>query len=429
MKYFLPILILILLVFSCKKNDKLATVTPQEEVVKEKIIKKFGFALNDYKVVEDTIKNGESFGEILGRNHLETGEIYKVAESAKKDSFDVRRLRAGKPYTILASKDTLEKAQVFIYQPSKVEYVVVDLRDSVAKTLVKKKQIKTVTKSATGIITSSLSQTMNDQGLDYNLVNEMSEIYAWTVDFFHIQKGDNFKIIYEEKFVDDTTYVGIGEIKAAYFEHKDNPLYAFKYVTDSTKNIADYYDDKAGNLRRQFLKAPVSFKNVRISSRYNLKRRIAHYGYKVKPHKGTDFAAPHGTPIIATASGTVTKSSYGRGNGKYVKIKHNATYSTQYLHMSRRKAKVGDYVKQGDVIGYVGNTGSSAGNHVCYRFWKNGKQVDPFKQKLPSAAPIKEELKNGFLQYIQPYKSRLDAMEVMTPDLLAKSSDPIFEQN
>ena len=154
----------------------------------------------------------------------------------------------------------------------------------------------------------------------------------------------------------------------------------------------DYFNEEAKNLRRAFLKAPVKFS--RISSRYNLRRRIAHYGYRVRAHKGTDFAAANGTPIIATANGTVTKSTIRRGNGKYVKIRHNATYETQYLHMSRRKAKVGEFVKQGDVIGYVGKTGSSSGTHVCYRFWKNGRQVDPFKQKLPEAKPISDSLKS-----------------------------------
>lgn len=426
MKYFIPLIALVFLVFSCKKNDKISSnENPKIEEVKEKVIKKYGYILNDYKVINDTIKSGESFGFILDKNHVGSGEVFKIAEATKKDSFDVRRLRAGKPYTILASKDTLEKAQVFIYEPYKTEYVVVDFREDSVITKQVKKEIKTVEKKAAGIILSSLSEAINNQ----NLVIEMSEIYAWTVDFFHIQKGDNFKIIYEEKFVDDTTYVGIGKVKAAYFEHKNEPLYAFNYVTDSTKNINDFYSEKAENLRRQFLKAPVSYKKMRISSRYNLKRRIAHYGYKVKPHRGTDFAAPHGTPIIATANGTVTKSAYGRGNGNYVKIKHNSTYSTQYLHMSRRKAKVGDFVKQGDVIGYVGNTGSSAGNHVCYRFWKNGVQVDPFKQKLPSAEPMKKELKDNYFQFINPLKAQLDEMIVETPETLTKPTEAVISSN
>jgi murein DD-endopeptidase MepM/ murein hydrolase activator NlpD len=154
---------------------------------------------------------------------------------------------------------------------------------------------------------------------------------------------------------------------------------------------------------------PIKF--GRISSRYNLKRRIKYYGNKIKPHKGTDFAAPIGTPILATASGTVTESRRRGGNGKYVKIRHNGTYSTQYLHMQKQNVKKGQVVKQGDVIGYIGMTGNTGGPHVCYRFWKNGKQVDPLREKLPSAKPIKEELKAEYLEYIKPLKLQLDEMK------------------
>jgi murein DD-endopeptidase MepM/ murein hydrolase activator NlpD len=170
------------------------------------------------------------------------------------------------------------------------------------------------------------------------------------------------------------------------------------------------------NLRRAFLKAPVEFK--RISSRFNLNRRIALYGNRRRPHKGTDFAAAVGTPIVSTANGTVIKSSYTRGNGNYVKVKHNSTYSTQYLHMKKRKVKVGEYVKQGQVIGWVGMTGNTSGPHVCYRFWKNGVQVDPFKQKLPEAEPISEELKVKYLDFIAPISKQLDEISSSeTPNL------------
>lgn len=396
------LLIVLVVFFSCKKETK-EEQPIVDKVVVPKIIQKFGYIYNDFRVIEDTIRKNESFGEILYRNHVDFPEIHKIVE-ASKDSFDVRRLRTGKPYTILASKDTTEKAQIFIYQPNKVDYVVIDFTDSI-KAQPFKKPVKTVIKKAEGSITSSLSEAMDEAGLDYDLVNEMSDIYAWAIDFFHLQKEDKFKVVYEERFIDDTVSVGIGDIKAAYFEHKNMPFYAFKYVTDSTKNISDYYDEKANTLRRQFLKAPLQFS--RISSRYNLKRYIRYYG-RIKPHKGTDFAAAVGTPIMATANGTVIASARRGGNGNYVKIKHNSTYTTQYLHMQRRKVKKGDYVKQGDVIGTVGMTGNTSGPHVCYRFWKNGRQVDPFKQKLPSAKPIKEELKSAYLDFILPLRKQLD---------------------
>jgi len=390
--------------YSCGKEVNKEQIAEVQEEETPRIIEEFGYILNDYKVIRDTIRNGESFGEILDRHHIDYPTIYKIA-SAAKDTFDIRKLRAGKPYTILAKPDSTEQAQVFIYQPNKVEYLIVDFRDSI-QTRFGRKEVRVVEKTASGIIESSLSEAIESQNLDYIIAHEMSDIYAWTIDFFHLQKGDNFKLIYEEKFIDDTISVGIGTIKAAYFVHKNSPMYAFNFVTDSTKNVNDYYDENAKTLRRQFLKAPIKFS--RISSRYNLHRRIKLYGNQVRAHKGTDFAANIGTPIMSTANGTVIESRYKGGNGNYVKIKHNSTYSTQYLHMKKRAVKKGDYVKQGDVIGYVGMTGSTSGPHVCYRFWKNGQQVDPFREKLPSAEPIKESLKEDYFRHIAPLKEQID---------------------
>lgn len=405
--------IVLFTLFSCKEESK--ELEEFVEVTEEapEIIEEFGYVLNNYLVIKDTIKNGESFGEILTRNHVDYAEIYKIAELAK-DTFDIRKIIAGKPYTILAKKDTTQKAQVFIYEPNKIEYLIVDFTDSI-HTKFGRKEVKTVTKTASGIINSSLSEAMEEQGLNYILAHEMSDIYAWTIDFFHLQKGDKFKLIYEEKYINDTVSVGVGNISAAYFEHKDKPIYAFNYVTDSVKNTNDYYDEQAKTLRRKFLKAPLKFS--RISSRYNPKRRIKYYGYKVRPHLGTDFAAPIGTPIMSTASGTVVAASYTSANGNYVKVQHNSTYTTQYLHMSKRAVKKGDYVRQGDVIGYIGMTGNTGGPHVCYRFWKNGKQVDPLREKLPEAEPIKESLKNQYYTYIQPIKMELDRIPVKSSAL------------
>ncbi len=407
MKNIIVILLGLVVLQSCKKDTAALTEVIEKEIeVKPVIIEEFGYILNNYKVIKDTIESGESFGEILERNHVDFPEIYKIAAAAK-DTFDIRKLRAGKPYMILAKQDTTEKAQVFIYQPNKVEYLIVDFTDSVQTTFGRKK-VKTVVKSASGIIESSLSEAIGSQDLNYILALEMADIYAWTIDFHHLQKGDNFKLIYEEKFIDDTTSVGIGNITAAYFEHKNHPIYAFNFITDSVKKVNDYYDENAKTLRRKFLKSPIKFS--RVSSRYNLRRRIKHYGYKVRPHKGTDFAANIGTPIRSTANGTVTESRYKGANGNYVKIKHNSTYSTQYLHMKKRAVKRGDYVKQGDIIGYVGMTGSTAGPHVCYRFWKNGRQVDPFREKLPTAEPIKENLIDDYFIFIAPLKEQIDSI-------------------
>ncbi|MAU54317.1 MAG: M23 family peptidase [Flavobacteriales bacterium] len=400
-KLFIPFLISVLLISCGEKKPE-----SKPEIVKEKIIKQFGFTLNDYTVKRDTVKRGDSFGSILEDNNLFYPQIYNIVQKAKK-VFDIRRINIGKPYSILFSKDSLKTPQVFIYQPNLIDYVVVSLTDSLWAEK-KSKAVKLVEFEAEGVITSSLSETMEEKKLSPLLSNELSEIYAWTIDFFRLEKGDNFKVIYSSKFVDDSISVGLNRIHSAYFEHRGKPFYAIEFETDPKRGLVEYFDENGKNLRRAFLRAPVQFS--RISSRYNLKRKIAFYG-RIRPHRGTDFAAPRGTPIRATASGTVTKSSYTRSNGNYVKIKHNGTYSTQYLHMDKRGVKVGQFVNQGDYIGTVGMTGNTSGPHVCYRFWKNGKQVDPLRQKLPEAKPISKELKEKYLVHMGPVKKQLDAIE------------------
>lgn len=402
--------LLLSIFISCKQVQTDKEVSAVEDIVISNELstdKQFGFNLEDYLVVRDTVKRGDSFGELMIKNKVDYPKIAKVSEDYR-DTFDVRKIRVGKPYLILKSKDTTEGAQVFIYQNDLINYTVVDFRDSVLA-YKDRKQVKFVQKEAAGIIETSLSEAILDQGIDYNVTNDLSEIYAWTIDFFRLQKGDKFKVIYKEKYINDTIYAGAEPIESAYFEHNGTPLYAFAYESDSLKNIVDYFDDEANNLRRTFLRAPVKFS--RISSRYNLKRKIRYYGYKVRPHRGTDYAAPVGTPIMATADGTVTESTRKGGNGKYVKIRHNGTYSTQYLHMRKQKVKRGEFVRQGDVIGWVGMTGNTGGPHVCYRFWKNGRQVDPFREKLPAAEPLPEEVRPDYFKFISPQKAQLDCIE------------------
>ena len=404
----LSILLLVLIfVMSCGKGNQGDTENTSKKTANAlpKIVYEFGYKLNDFKVIKDTIKKGESFGIILDRHHVYYPKINAIAKKIK-DTFDVRRIRAGIPYMILASKDTLEKAEIFIYKNSKASATIVDFKDSTIVAYNYRKPIKIIEKEVSGKIYSTLSEAMDSLHLNPNLTNDVADIYAWTLDFLKLQRGDRFKLIYEEKFIDDSVFVGYGKVKAALFDHNNRDFYAYRFIPDTIKKIPEYYDDKGNMLRSQFLRSPIKFQ-YRVSSRYNLRRKIAYYG-KVKPHKGTDFAAKIGTPIMSTANGKVIESRRKGGNGNYVKIRHNNTYSTQYLHMSRRKVKRGQYVKQGEVIGWVGMTGNTSGPHVCYRFWKNGRQVDPFKQKLPAAKPLKKSLKPTYLSFIKPLKNQLD---------------------
>jgi len=410
----LGILLSVLLLVSCKEEN---TIQPTLEManaepIAEKVIaKQFGFELDKYKVKFDTVRRGDSFGELMLSHKVEYPKIAKISQDFK-DTFDVRRIRVGNPYMILQSKDTTETAQIFIYENDPINYTVVDLRDNVTAYR-DKREVKYVEREASGVIKngSSLSQVFEEQGIDYSVTHDLANIYAWTIDFNRLQKGDKFKVIYKEKYINDSIYAGSEAIESAYFEHNGKPLYSFAYENDSLKSLIDYFDQDANSLRRTFLRMPVEY--GRLSSKYNLKRRIRYYGNRVRPHRGTDYAAAVGTPILATADGVVTESTRKGGNGKYVKIRHNSKYSTQYLHMRKQKVKRGDNVKQGDVIGWVGMTGNTSGPHVCYRFWRNGKQVDPLREELPKAEPLAETLRPDYYKYIGPKKKQLDCIEYL----------------
>lgn len=403
---FLIVFVLILSLSNCKYKKEEVEVP---EIIEEPIIFEFGFNLNDFLVKRDTIRSGDSFGYILAQNKVDYSKIFSISEKAK-DTFDIRKLKIGKPYTILCSKDSLKTPKHFIYQPNQEEFVVISFQDSI-HAYTRRKPIKYVEKTITGVLNGSISAELDRRGVSAVLANKLAEqIFAWTIDFTKLQKGDTFKVIYTDKYIDDTIYSGIQNIKAVVVNHNKKPYYAFRYRTDSIKNRYEYYNEAAKDLRRAFLKAPVQFS--RISSKYNLNRRIAYYGFALRPHRGTDFAAPIGTPILATANGIVTASQYKGGNGNYVKIRHNKTYETQYLHMQKRKVSVGQTVKQGDVIGWIGMTGNTGGPHVCYRFWKNGKEVDPFKEKLSNSTPIAEAMKGDYLAFIKPIKLKLDALPI-----------------
>ena len=398
--FFVLIYVFIVLLSSCNSEIN------ENKKEKDPIKYKYGYDESKYLFEEKKVGKGDTFGDILEGQGIDYPEIYQALEKTKND-VDFRKLQLGKPYTLIYTKDSIRKLKAFVYHPTIEGYSFIQLKDSVfGNTFKKTRTYKDL--SASGIIDNSLYLTLEEQDKDPLLTYYLSDIYAWTIDFFRLDKGDKFKVIYTEAYVDDSIPVGITKIKAAYFVHKGVERYAFEYETDSIKGIVEYLDQDGKNLRRAFLQSPIKF--GRISSRYNLRRRIALYGNRVRPHKGTDFAAPVGTPIMSTANGTVIESSYTRANGRYVKVRHNNTYDTQYLHMRKSNVKVGQFIEQGDVIGWVGMTGNTSGPHVCYRFWKNGIQVDPFKQKLPEAKPINESLKKKYFSDIVLIKSELDSV-------------------
>ena len=397
-------MILLTVIFaSCEKKQ---TITKVELPIPEKIVTEFGYTLNDYEVIQDTIEEGDSFGWILDHNGVNRARVYEIA-SKVKDSFDVRRLKIGKKYTVLKCKDSSDQVDAFIYQPNKIDYNVVHINDEDSiYAEVKHKKVITKRKMLSGIIESSLSAAIEKENTSPYLTHLLSRIYQWSIDFFRIQKGDRFKVIYNERYLEDGTFVGIENVEASVFEHLNEPFYAFEHQIPEQKEDS-YFDENGKSLQSFFLKAPLNFS--RISSRYS-GRRFHPVQKRWKSHKGTDYAAPTGTPIWSTANGTVIKAGYTRGNGKYVKIKHNSTYSTQYLHMSKILVRRGQQVKQGQVIGKVGSTGLATGPHVCYRFWHKGRQIDPYRHKMPHAKNIAEKYREAYLLDIKYTKEELDSI-------------------
>ncbi|QNR26020.1 peptidoglycan DD-metalloendopeptidase family protein [Croceimicrobium hydrocarbonivorans] len=369
---------------------------------------KYGLPVDSFELIDNVISNGESFSNILLNFGIDYSMINRIATNYK-DIFDVRNLRSGKDYTIFAENlDSNQVARYMVYKPSAIDYVVFDLRDT-GNVYLGAEDVEVREKSISGVIESSLYESLLDQGGSPALAVELSKVYAWTIDFFRIQPGDYFKLIYEENYIQDSIKVGTGRILAADFHHSGRSFYSFFYDNDTT--YRDYFDEEGRSLRKAFLKAPLDF--FRISSRFN-PRRFHPVLKRVKPHLGTDYAAPHGTPIMSTADGEVIAAAYTRGNGNYVKVRHNSTYTTQYLHMSKfaKGIRKGSRVRQGDVIGYVGSTGLATGPHVCYRFWVNGKQVDPLSQDLPEAEPITDEYMPSFQDFMMPLKKRIDALKL-----------------
>ena len=375
----------LLLLSACgSSTDPLSVTSSQVEMP---VDMQFGFNMIDFEVELDTIRSGNTFGKIMLSRDAYFQKVDQAARQSRS-SFDLRKIQLGKPYRILKSCDSLQQPQVFIYENDFLNYTVVDLRDEV-KVYEEKHPYELVERQLSGVIEGSLYETLQRQGIDQNLSQELANIYAWNIDFFRLYEGDKFKVIAHERKLRDGTMAGIKSIKAAVFEHRGDTYYAFAANVNERTLQTEYYDEKGESLRRTFLKAPLKFNAYRISSRYNLQRKIAFYGNRTRAHKGTDYAAPVGTPIIATADGEVIEATRRGGNGIYAKIRPNGTYSTQYLHMKALNVKKGQRVRQGDIIGWIGMTGNTSGPHVCYRFWKNGRQVDPYKQTLPPSNPVK----------------------------------------
>ncbi|MBN8576228.1 MAG: peptidoglycan DD-metalloendopeptidase family protein [Cytophagales bacterium] len=370
-----------------------------------------GMVVNDLHVVEDEVKKNQRFADLFA-GYFVAPQIKQQLNLLPRSVYDFRKISAHKKYTLLVEHDSLKTIKALVYEPNPIDYVVFHLKDSLLVEVCQRK-VDTLERSISGRIENTLSHTIEALNISHDLTNKFVDIFAWQVDFQRLQKGDQFKLIYEENQVEDKP-VGIGRILGVYFEHSGNGYYAFPY---DQGDGPDYFDERGNSLRKALLKYPIEF--TRISSRYSMNR--FHPVVKVfRPHLGTDFAAPTGTPIRTVGDGIVEEAQYKTNNGNYVKIRHNGTYTTGYLHMSAIASgiKPGTRVRQGQTIGYVGSTGLATGPHLCYRFWKNGVQVDALKVELPPSQPVKAELFPAFEEVKQNLIQRLQLIPAPTRDAL-----------
>src|SRR5260221_5126393 len=341
--------------------------------------------VNGMEVKEGYVKRNQRFLELLEGSFVDPAIMQQLHLLSRK-VFDFRKVVSSKKFALISQNDSLKTAVALIYEPSPVEYIIFHLKDSLLVEACQR-EIKTEEKSVTGTITSSLYETIEALNISRELTNKFVDVFGWQVDFQHLQKGDRFKLIYEENSVDGMP-ISIGRILGVYFEHSGRGFYAFPF---DQGNGVDFFDEEGKSLRKVLLKYPIEF--TRISSRYSYSR--FHPIAKVfRAHLGTDFAAGTGTPIRSVGDGVVLEAKYTSNNGNYVKIRHSGTYSTGYLHMSRfaHGIRAGSHVSQGQTIGYVGSTGLATGPHLCYRFWRNGVQVDALRVDLPPSKPV--ETKN-----------------------------------
>ncbi|NHE57027.1 M23 family metallopeptidase [Cyclobacterium plantarum] len=388
-----------------KENSPVEKEEPELAIVEEVIPVEenllYGINVDELDITEGIVKRNQTLSAILAPFNVPYQIIDEIAKKSS-EIFDVRKIAFNKKYTVLTPKDSL-KAQFFIYEPNQTEFVVFKLDQPEIYKESKPMEIKD--REIGGTITSSLYVNMVGLGLTPDLIDQFADLYGWVVDFQRLQKGDKFKVVFKEQLVENQT-VGIEDIEAAYFEHMGQGYHAIPFEQNG---IVSYFDQEGNSLKKAFLRDPLKF--TRISSRYSLSR-FHPVQKRYKAHLGTDYAAPRGTEIRSVGDGTVLEAGYSGGNGNYVKIKHNGTYSTQYLHMSKigKGIKRGTRVKQGQVIGYVGSTGLATGPHLCFRFWKHGKQVDWLREDIPPAEPIAKENLTAFEKVKMEKLAQLDSV-------------------
>ena len=391
----LIIILLVFLIVSCNnsKNTKSEFVTVSSDTSAIQPVNSpvfmYGIPSDSFDLVSGHVKRNGFLSEILIKHGVSMQEIDQTLKNSRS-VFDVRKIRSGNNYILFCDRDSSARARYLVYEHYPTTCYVFSFKDSLNITAFRK-EIKSEIKYSSGTIETSLWDAMINGGLHPSLTNELSEIFAWTVDFFGLQRGDNFKVVYEELLIDGKS-LGIGKIYGAQFNRTGSSITAIPFIQEGKES---FFDIDGNSIRKAFLKAPLQFS--RISSHFSSARmhpilRI------VRPHYGVDYAAPVGTPVKAIGDGRIISATNEGGAGRMVKIQHNSVYATGYMHLSRFGEGIssGKFVKQGDIIGYVGSSGLSTGPHLDFRFYKNGSPVDPLKVDAPPVEPVSEENKVKF---------------------------------
>lgn len=363
------------------------------------------FGIPDYNLmrINGTVQRNETLHTILSKYGVEPQTVLKLVQQSK-GVFNVRHIKPGHIYHVYEDIDSLHTPEYFVYEETPVNYVVFKFRDSTG-VYTGKQHIHYVTHTASGIIRSSLFETMEENDLDPYMADALADIFAWQIDFYHLRKEDRFKVIYTDKIVNGEA-IGLGYIKAASFQSGNITYYAFRF--DNGKRVS-YYDQDGNSLRKAFLKAPLKYSY--ISSRFS-RHRYHPILHRYMPHLGVDFAAPTGTPVHSVGDGVIEIARYNKWDGNYIKIRHNSVYQTEYLHLNHFAHGIhpGVHVKQGQLIGYVGSTGLATGPHLDFRYWKNGREVNPLTLKIPPSHPIKPKNMPDYTGEIKPLQAELNSI-------------------
>lgn len=412
------------IVVSCgyKQDNQDINTNLQEEINRNYA---YGVCVDSLDLSHYKIQKGDHLSSILMNLGFTGNEVEQISETISP-FYSPSKLQIGNTYATITTPDSVSVIQYLVFEKSKTDYVVVDLCEDDLKVHESTKPVTLQRKYAEGTITSSLWNTIIESGSSPMLALKISDLYAWQVDFFGIKEGDSFRLIYDEAWVDDTTFLEIASIEGAMFNHQERNYIAVPFQQDSIK---EYFDDEGNSLRKEFLKAPLDF--FRISSTFS-NSRYHPVLKRYRAHHGVDYAAPTGTPVKTVGDGVVIAKGYqAGGGGNYLKVKHNSIYTTTYMHLSRfgKGIQKGSSVRQGDIIGYVGATGLATGPHLDYRVHKNNIPINPLTMEAPPSYPVKPELRDSFMLVRDNILMELDSlqyafqMNIVTPDSLSLNKD------